>query len=135
MANSLYGKTRERFARGLLNWDTLNVRLILVDTGNYTLSIDTHEFLSDIPVGAIFATSSPLVNLSSALGACDADDLTLYAVYGPSLEAAILYIDTGVPATSRLLVYMDVAIGLTITPNGGDIRIIWNNDDNKIFRV
>lgn len=135
MANSLYGKAREKFAQAALNWDTSTIKVVLVDTGAYTVSIDVHEFLSDIPSGARIATSPALTGKTSVLGECDADDVTVVAVSGTTIEAAVIYADTGTPATSALIAFIDTATGLVLTPNGGDVLIGWNNGVNKIFRL
>jgi hypothetical protein len=37
-------------------------------------------------------------------------------------------------AQSPLLLYIDQATGLPITPNSGDIILAWDNGTNKIFR-
>jgi hypothetical protein len=48
-------------------------------------------------------------------------------VTGNSIEALLIYIDTGSAATSRLVAYIDTGVtGLPVTPNGGDIVITWN---------
>ena len=39
----------------------------------------------------------------------------------------VIYIDTGVAGTSRLVAYIDTGVtNLPVTPNGGDITITWN---------
>lgn len=135
MANSLYGKARQRFAQGLLNWDVDDVKVVLVDAGAYTVSIDVNEFLSDIPSGARIATSASLTGKSSVLGECDANDVTITGVTGVNIEAVVLYKDTGAPGSSPLIAYIDTATGLVLTPNGGDVLVGWNNGANKIFRL
>jgi len=53
--------------------------------------------------------------------------VTYTAVTGASIEALLIYIDTGSAATSRLVAYIDTGVtGLPVTPNGGDIVITWN---------
>lgn len=134
MANNLYNKGAEKFAQGLINWNTADVKAVLVDVGAYTLNL-THEFLSSIAAGARIATSASLAAKSSVDGACDANDITFTAVSGVSCEAIVLYIDSGDPATSSLIAYIDTAPGLPITPNGGDIIVTWDNGTNKIFKL
>ena len=65
----------------------------------------------------------------------DAADITFTSVSGPSIEAIILFADTGTESTSPLIAYIDTATGLPITPNGGDIIVTWDNGANKIFKV
>ena len=72
---------------------------------------------------------------STTGGAADAADVTFTSVSGPSIEAIIIYADTGTEASSPLIAYIDTATGLPITPNGGDIIVTWDNGANKIFKV
>ncbi len=51
------------------------------------------------------------------------------------MEAMILFKDTGVESTSRLIAYMDTAVGLPTTPNGSDINVVFDNGANKIFKL
>lgn len=135
MANALYGKGRENFARKLIDWVGDTIKAVLVDTGAYTLVINTDQYLSDIPAGARIATSPALANKSAALGVCDADDATVTAVSGASVELVVLYQDTGVAGTSRLIAAIDTMTGLPFTPSGGDVILQWPNDANKIFML
>jgi hypothetical protein len=135
MANALYGKGRQRFLEGSIVILTDNIKAVLVDTGAYTVSIDTHEFLSDIASGARIATSGNLASKTSTLGVFDAADVTLTAVTGTTVEAVVLYKDTGTASTSPLIAYIDTATGLPVTPNGGDETITWDNGSNKIFKL
>ena len=60
-------------------------------------------------------------------GAADAADCTFTSVTGSSIEAIVIYKDTGTEATSPLIAYIDTATGLPITPNGGDIIVTWDS--------
>ena len=57
------------------------------------------------------------------------------SVTGASIEAIVLYKDTGTDSTSPLIAFIDTATGLPITPNGGDIIVTWDNGANKIFKL
>ncbi|MNC44515.1 hypothetical protein D3C75_934250 [compost metagenome] len=61
--------------------------------------------------------------------------MTFTAVTGASIEAIVIYADTGTESTSPLIAFIDTATGLPITPNGGDIIVTWDNGTNKIFKV
>lgn len=137
MANTLYDKGRQRFLEGQFNWLTDTVKCILVDTSAYTANFTTHEFLSDIPTSARVGTSSgvALTSKTTTGGAADAADITFSAVTGASIEALVLFKDTGTEGTSPLIAYIDTATGLPITPNGGDIICTWDNGTNKIFKL
>lgn len=135
MANALYGKGREGFLLGDIAWDSDDIRAILVDTGTYTVDIDVHDNLDDVAGGARIAVSSALTTKTGTLGVADADDVVFSAVTGVSVEAIVLYKHTGTESTSRLIAYIDTATGLPVTPNGGDITIVWDNGANKIFKL
>lgn len=135
MANTLYDKARQRFLEAQINWMTDTIKVILVDTGAYSPQTAVHEFLSDIPTSARVAGPVTLTNKSTTGGAADAADVTFTSVSGASIEAIIIYGDTGTESTSPLIAYIDTATGLPITPNGGDIIVTWDNGANKIFKV
>lgn len=135
MANALYDKARERFLRGQLDWLTDTIKVVLVDTGNYSVNLAAHEFLSDIPSAARVAISGALTGKTATGGVADADDVTIAAVSGPTVEALVIFKDTGNPSTSPLIAWIDTASGLPFTPNGGDVTIQWDNGANRIFKL
>lgn len=122
MANTLYDKGRQRFLEGQFNWLSDTIKCLLVDTGAYTPNFTTHEFLSDISASARIGTTTgvTLTSKTTTGGAADAADITFSSVTGASIEALVLYSDTGTEGTSPLIAYIDTATGLPITPNGGD---------------
>ncbi len=136
MASALFDKGREGFLDGSIDWDTDDVRAILIDTGTYTYSA-AHDFLDDVPGGSRIAVSAALGSKTVTSGVADAADVTFTAVTGASVEAIIIYKHTGVDATARLICYIDTASsGLPVTPNGGDITISWDNTAGlKIFKL
>ena len=135
MANAMYDKGREGFLDGSIDYDTDTIKAVLVDTGAYTVDLATHQFLSDIAAGARIATSGALASKTVTAGVADAADITITAVTGATVEAIVLYKDTGSAATSRLICYIDTAAGLPLTPNGGDVTLQWDNGANKIFKL
>ena len=135
MANALFDKARQRFLEGQFNWNTDTIKAVLVDTGTYTVNLSAHEFLSDIGTAARIATSGAFTGKATTGGAADANDVTFTSVTGASIEAIVLYKDTGTDATSPLIAFIDTATGLPITPNGGDIIVTWDNGANKIFKL
>lgn len=135
MANTLYDYARQRFLEAQINWMTDTIKVILVNTGAYTPQTSVHQYLSDIASSARIAGPVTLTSKATTGGAADAADCTFVSVAGASIEAIIIYADTGVEATSPLIAYIDTATGLPITPNGGDIIMTWDNGTNKIFKV
>jgi len=135
MANALYTKAKENLLRGLIHWDADDIKAVLTDAGAYTLDIATHEFLSDVPAGARIATSGNLAGKSYTGGVADATDVTITSVSGVSVEYVILYQDTGVEGTSRLIACLDSYTSLPLNPNGGNVVIQWPSDAAKIFAL
>ena len=135
MANTLFDFARQRFLEGQFNWLTDTIKVYLVNSNAYTVQTAVHQYLSDIPTSARIAGPVTLTAKSTAGGAADAADATFTSVSGASIEAIVIYRDTGTEATSPLIAYIDTATGLPITPNGGDIIVTWDNGVNKIFKV
>lgn len=135
MANTLYDYCRQRFLEAQINWMTDTIKVILVSTSAYTPQTAVHQYLADIPVSARIAGPVTLTAKATTGGAADAADCTFTSVSGATINAIVIYKDTGTEATSPLIAYIDTATGLPITPNGGDIIVTWDNGVNKIFRV
>ena len=131
MANALYDKGREGFLDGSIDWDTDTIKAVLVDGADYVVNLATHANLSDVAAIGRVATSAALASKTVAAGVADAADVVLSAVTGDQSEIIVIYKDTGVEATSRLIAYIDTATGLPVLPNGGNITIAWDNGANR----
>jgi hypothetical protein len=135
MANSLYDLGREAFLNAGIDWATDDIKVALLDAADYTPNLATHDFLDDVPAGARVATSGNLASKTTSAGVADAADVTLSAVTGDESEYILIYKDTGVESTSTLIGLIDTATNLPITPNGGDIQIVWDSGANRIFKL
>lgn len=125
MASALYPKFKEALLKAGANLETGDVRAVLLDTGVYTYSA-AHEFYSDLS-GVVGTESGLFGSKTFTNGVFDAANITFSSVTGNTVEALALFLDTGNPATDRLIAYIDQAsAGLPATPNGGDINISWN---------
>jgi hypothetical protein len=126
MANSLYPKWKEALLQNSSNSAlTGTVKAALVDTGTYTYS-SAHEFLTSL-TGVVGTAQTIGATKTYTDGVFDGGDVTYTAVTGNSVEALVLYIDTGTAGTSRLVAFIDTGVtGLPVTPNGGDISVTWN---------
>lgn len=126
MANAIYPKYKEALLNGSANTDMSagTVKVALVDTGVYTYSA-THEFYSSL--SGVVGTDQTLGTKTFTDGTFDSADPTWTSVSGNTVEALVIYIDTGVAGTSRLIAYIDTGqTGLPVTPNGGDITYAVN---------
>lgn len=125
MANALYPKAKEKFLDALIDMPTDTIKIALIDTGVYTYS-GTDEFFSAASA-AVIGTAVTLASKTITNGVFDASDVTFTSVSGASVEALIIYKDTGSAATSPLILYIDVAAsGLPVTPNGNNIDVQFN---------
>jgi hypothetical protein len=125
LANAVFPKWKEAISQASSNSAlTGTVKVALVDTGTYTYSA-AHEFLSSLS-GRV-GTDQTIGSKTYTNGVFDGADVTFSAVSGASVEALVIYIDTGVAGTSRLVAYIDTGVtGLPVTPNGGDISVTFN---------
>ena len=80
-------------------------------------------------------SSTTLANKTITNGVFDADDATFSSVTGANCEALLIFQDTGIQTTSRLIAYIDSATGLPILPNGGDISVAFSSGSSKIFAL
>lgn len=126
MANAIYPKYKEAILQSSANSSlTGTVKVALVDTGTYTYSA-THEFLTSL-TGVVGTAQTIGATKSYTNGVFDGSDVTFPTVSGATVEALVIYIDTGVAGTSRLVAYLDTGVtGLPVTPNGGDIVVQFN---------
>jgi hypothetical protein len=99
----------------------------LVDLGTYTYNA-AHDFYNDLSgiVGTDQRIASPTVGAGT--GTFDGADLTYTAVTGASVEALVIYRkNSGANTTWKLVLFEDTSVtGLPVTPNGGDITVVWN---------
>jgi len=136
MAQQKYLLANQSLGKSELNLETDDIRVILIDSADYTVNFTTDQFLSDIPALARGAVSAALAGkVVDGTGAFDATDIILSAVTGDVFEAVVIYQHTGVEATSRLISYDDTPVQLPATPNGTDVTIQWDNGTNKIFKI
>jgi len=135
MANAIYDKYKEEILTTATNTNLLTetVKVSLVNS-DITLFDSTDEFYSDLnSTGGILSTVT-LANKTLVDGVLNADDLVFSSVTGAESEALLIWIDTGVTTTSRLVCWLDTNItGFPITPDGSNIDITWSS--SGIFKL
>ena len=135
MANALYDHGRNEFLVGDLDWLVHDIRMVLMDADDHTTNQATDDNLDDITAAARVATSGAFGSKTAVAGVADAADVTFSAVSGHVSEELVIYYHTGTESTSTLIVNIDTATGLPVTPNGGDITVQWDSGSNKIFKL
>ena len=131
MASQHYNLALQEFWKGTLGDITAGgtaVKCRLMRTSAYTVN-QAHQFASSLAatiVGdATLGTKVANGGGGADPGCFDAADITFTAVpAGAAIDCLAVYKDTGVAGTSPLLFYID---GFSVTPNGGDITIQWQN--------
>lgn len=133
MANVLYPKFKENLLSGKINMPTDSIKVALISS-NYSYST-SHENVGSI-AAYIVNTPQTLENISITNGVVTADNVLFETVTGVIVDAVVLYVDSGVAATSYLIAYINESdVGLPLTPNGGDVEVRWDIGDNKIFKL
>lgn len=134
MATQLYPKGREGFLDGNIDWDTHTIKALLVDA-DYVYNA-AHDNLDDVAAAGRVNTAQTLASKTVTDGVADAADVVWVSVTNATpIVAVILFKDTGVESTSRLIAYIDNLAGLPLTPNGGNVTASWDNGTNKIFKL
>lgn len=134
MANALYDPGREGFLDGSIDWDTDDIRVMLV-LSTYTF-VASHKFLSDL--GAVDnGRSAALGSKAVTNGIADAADTSLVATAASASKALVVFKHTGADGTARVIAYIDTPTsGLPFTPSAGQtVNIAWDNGANKIFKL
>ncbi len=134
MANAFFDPGREGFAIGEIDWDTDDIRVMLVRS---TYSFDAADkFLSDL--GAVDnGRSAALAGKTGTNGVLDANDTSLVATAANASNALVVFKHTGADGTARTILYIDTPTsGLPFTPAAGQtVNIAWDNGANKIAKL
>ncbi len=131
MANALYPIWKQEVMQATANTSLGGtVKQTFVDiTSGYTYS-SAHDFADDLGANdnPNYGAATSLASKTFASGTFDAADTATTALTGANdVGAIVLYVDSGVEATSRLVLYLDTSItGMPFTPSGGDVTVQWN---------
>lgn len=131
MADVVYNSFKQKIMDGSIDLDTDTIKVALV-TSSYTPDQDTHEDFADITNevsgtgytagGQALANKSVSKDNTDNEGVFDADDVT-WSSSTITARGAVVYKDTGTPATSWLVAYYD--FGSDKTSTSGDFTIQW----------
>lgn len=132
--SALYAKAKEALLSAAIDLTTATVKAVLVKN-TYPQDLVADQFYTAIAAYVVGA-AQVLGGKSVAGGVFDATDIAVPAVAaGDTCEAVVLFIDTGVAGTSRLVAYIDVITGFPLATNGGDVNVAWDNGASKIFAL
>jgi len=137
MANFIYGKAKESLLKGEINLLANQIKALMIDTSLYSPSQNADQFVSDIPTAAIKFDTTALQSVSITLGVIDAEDLLVPNYPGNAFGALVLFQVGSSNTNSRLLFYIDTAVGLPFTGSisTSPVTIIWDNGPNKIIAL
>jgi hypothetical protein len=135
MASFIYGKHRERLQTAAFNWNTAPIKLAFVAV-EYVPDQDADEFLTDLPATTILARSGLLIGKTATLGFAAAIT-PLFVLYssGRQAVAAILFEDTGVDSTSRLICYTSDGPAFPFVGLGINYSVSYNAADGGFYRA
>lgn len=124
MASAVYPSAKEAFLSGAIDLTTDTIRAVLIDTGTYTYNA-AHDNYDDLS-GIVGSESAAFSAKTVTGGVFDAADITFSSVTGNTVEAIVIFKDTGTASTDALIAYIDSASsGLPATPSGADISVVW----------
>lgn len=130
MANVIYNSFKRDIMNGGIDLDTDTIKVALV-TSTYTPNIDTHEDFADITnevTGTGYTAGGATLSVTVSVdntddeGVFDATDVT-WSSSTITARGAVIYKDTGTPATSPLICYID--FGEDKVSSSGDFTITW----------
>ena len=125
MTSAIYPLAKQQLWQAGINLSSGVVRAVLIDTGTYTYNA-AHNAYDDLS-GVVGTESPAFANKTFTNGVFDADNIVFSSVTGATVEAIVVFLDTGLASTDLLIAYIDSASsGLPATPNGGDINVNWN---------
>lgn len=131
--SSFYDSGRQGFLDGTLDWDADDVKVMLVKA-TYVFNA-SHVYVSDV-VAYDNGRSLSLTGKTTTGGVADADNTTVTALDGESTAYMVLFADSGLDSTSRLIGNIDDAPEFPFTPAPGqNVAITWNDGADKIFKL
>lgn len=136
MANTMYTNAKELLLTAGINWLTDTIKAVLVNV-SYSADFNAHRYLSDV-TGIVPGVQNvkTLAGKTVTGGAADADNLTFpFVASGQNVYYVLIYKDTGVAATSPLIMLIDTATGLPVITTGANLYITFDNGPSKIFSL
>jgi len=133
MANIFFNKAKAALLSGEINWASDTIKLSLMED-TYTPNQASQDYWSQISSEECSGTGYTTKTLANKAvteddannkSIADADDITWTGLNVGTVKGAVIWKDTGNPATSPLICWIDTG-GFPITTNGGDVTIQFN---------
>jgi hypothetical protein len=133
MANLLYPSYKALLLNAGLNLSSLTIKAALVDTGVVAYN-SAHDNYDDIS-SALIGTPVTLTGKTTTGGVFDSSTNPSFTglVGAPTIEAVVVYYDSGVPSTSTLIAWIDSATGLPVAAGATQVDVTW--DASGIFAL
>lgn len=130
----VYANARDDFAEARISWAASVVKCALIGPGYAPLL--THKFMTDIPVASILARSANLTSLANSNGVCSGVIPTFNSLLlVDQVIGMLLYLDTGVDATSQLVYFSSKGVGFPFFAQGFDYFIGFDLANGGWFQV
>jgi hypothetical protein len=130
MANAWYQKGLDAFARGEVDFLSAAIKVVAVEIGggHYVKNLATDEFLSVIASGDRIGISAAVTGKTVGGGGILNGNPALISSppAARTVGALVVIVDSGVPATSQLLLYIDSSPDLPLVTSGLDLQIAWD---------
>lgn len=134
MADIIFNAFKANIMNGGIDLDTDTIKVALV-TSTFAPNIDTEEDFADVTNevsgtgytagGAALANKTVSIDDTDDEGVFDADDVT-WSSSTITARGAVVYKDTGTPATSLLICYLD--FGSDKSSSSGNFTIQWGSE-------
>jgi hypothetical protein len=131
--NAVYPSALDAFLSGQINYPADTIKVVALRP-SYAYDA-THDTLADVPFAARIATAT-LPAKAIAGGAATAAAVAITPLTGDVIGALVVYQDTGVEATSRLIAYLGQRsdlVPISVLTNGQTITISWPN--GNVFTI
>jgi hypothetical protein len=135
MSTFKYYSASTAFGTKQLNWLTDNIGALLVGAG-YAASQAHDQFVSDIPAQAIIARSAQMTSMAIVNGVCQGliPEFDALTATQPA-KALVLYQNTTLDTTSKLVYYSDQGFGFPFLPQGLNYFVTYDQANGGWFQL
>lgn len=128
MANALFPKFKQALLDKLLDLNTDDIRVVLLNGYDFSTS---HEFLSDVLGEAgtteVARSGAALGSPTIVDGVFDAADVLFAGLTGSQVTDVVVFAQAGgADSARRVIAHFDTGTGIPFTPSGADWTLRWN---------